>query len=182
MRKLLFLTVAVCLFSIVGLAQDKKADYSGTWTLDVSKSKLDERSRIESQTLTVTQTDKEIKVATATKRLPTPADAPQGGGRPGGGGGMGGGDSRRTYALDGKETTIEQETPRGNVPVKLTAKSDAGKLHLASSRTMNTQMGEMTMTTKETWELSADGKTLTVNRESTSPRGTNSSTMVFAKK
>ncbi len=174
--------MAVCLFSIAALAQDKKVDYSGTWTLDVSKSKLDERARIESQTLTVTQTDKDIKIATATKRLPPPADVPQGGGRPGGGGGMGGGDSTMTYALDGKETTIEQETPRGKVPVKLTGKSDAGKLHLASSRTMNTQMGEMTMTTKETWELSADGKTLTVNRESTSPRGTNSSTMVFAKK
>ena len=180
MRKLLFLTAAVCLFSIAAFAQDKKADYSGTWTLDLSKSKLDERARIESQTLTVTQTDKDIKVATSTKRLPPPADAPQGGGRPGGG--MGGGDSTMTYALDGKETSIEQETPMGKVPVKLTAKSDTGKLHLASSRTMNTQMGEMTMTTKETWELSADGKTLTVNRESTSPRGTNSSTMVFAKK
>ncbi len=179
MRKLLFLTAAVCLFSIATLAQDKKADYSGTWTLDVSKSKLDERARIESQTLTVTQTDKDITVATATKRLPPPADAPQGGRR---GGGMGGGDSVTTYSLDGKETTIEQETQMGKVPVKLTAKSDAGKLHLASSRTMNTQMGEMTMTTKETWELSTDGKTLTVNRESTSPRGTNSSTMIFVKK
>ena len=42
-------------------------------------------------------------------------------------------------------------------------------------------MGEISVTTKETWELSADGKTLTVNREQTTPRGTNTSTMVFTK-
>ena len=190
MRKLLFLTAAFCLFSIAAFAQDKKADYSGTWNLDVSKSKLGDRNNIESQTLTVTQTDKDIKVATATKRAAPPAGAPAGGppggggggGRSGGGGMMGGGDNTMTYALDGKETTVEVESPMGKVPVKLTGKSDVGKLHLASSRTMNTQMGEVTISTKETWELSANGKTLTVNRESTSPRGTNSSTMVFAKK
>lgn len=180
MRKLLFLTAAVCLFSIAAFAQDRKADFSGTWTLDVSKSKLGDRNSIESQTLTVTQTDKEIKVATATRRLPRPADAPQGGGRPGGG--MGGGDSTTTYNLDGKETTIEQESQMGKIPVKLTAKIEAGKLHLASARTFNGPMGEVSVGTKDTWELSADGKTLTVNRESTSPRGASSTTLVYSKK
>ena len=42
-------------------AQNKAADYSGKWNLDVSKSKLDERSRIESMTLTVSQTEQGIE-------------------------------------------------------------------------------------------------------------------------
>jgi hypothetical protein len=43
-------------------------------------------------------------------------------------------------------------------------------------------MGEITSTTKEVWTLSPDGKTLTVARENTTPRGTNSSTLIFIKK
>ena len=181
MRKLLFLTAAVCLFSISAIAQDRKADFSGAWTLDVSKSKLDERARIESMTMTVTQTDKEITVDTKTVRAPRPEGAPGGTGGGGGmgrGGGFGSGDASTTYSLDGKETKTEQESPMGKVPVTFKAKLDAGKLSLSSSRTM----GEMTATTKEDWSISDDAKTLTVSREQTTPRGTSSSTMVFVKK
>jgi hypothetical protein len=184
MRKLLFLTAAVCLFATAAFSQ--KSDYSGTWTLDVSKSKLGERNSIESQTLTVVQTDKDIKVTTATKRAAPPAGAPAGGPPPGGGGGrMGGGmggDTTNTYTLDGKETTVEVDSPMGKTPVKFTGKRDAGKLILSSSRTISNPNGEVTITTKETWSLSADGTTLTVDGESTSPRGTNTTQKVFVKK
>lgn len=183
MRKLLFLATALCLFSMAAFAQ--KTSYAGTWTLDTSKSKLDDRMRnVESMTMTVEQTEMELTVTTATKRAAPPADAPPpGGGRPGGGrmGGMGGGDGKTVYALDGKETKMETEGPMGKIPVTLKAKSEGGKLNLSRSSTFNGPMGEMTMTTKETWELGADGKTLTVNRENTTPRGANSSTMVFTK-
>lgn len=188
MKKVLFLTAFVCMTAICVFAQDgkKAADFSGTWTLDVSKSKLDERARIESMTMTVAQTDKEIKIETATKRLPPPDGLSQGGGQGGGmGRGMGrgfGGDGANTYTLDGKETSVEAEGPTGKNLVKLKAEIDGGKLKLSNVRTFNTQMGEMTMTTKETWTLSDDGKTLTVKREMESPRGTNSSEMVFTKK
>lgn len=186
MRKLLFLTAAVFLLSLPAFAQDNKASFSGTWKLEASKSKLDERARIESMTMTVTQTDKELKVETATKRLPPPADAPQGGpGGRGGGmgrGGFGGGDGTSVYSLDGKETTVQQESPMGSIPVKLKASKESdGSLKLSSSRTISGQMGEMTITTKEKWSLSSDGKTLTVERDQSTPRGTNSSTMVFVK-
>lgn len=185
MRKLLFLTAAVCLLAVAAFAQDKKADYSGTWSLDVSKSKLDERARsIESMTMTVAQTETEISVTTETKRAAPPADAPQGG-RPGGGmgrGGFGCGDGKTVYRLDGKETRAEIDGPNGKMPLALKANSDEGKLHLSRTSSFNGPMGEISITTKEPWELSAEGKTLTVNREQTTPRGTNSSTMVFAKK
>jgi hypothetical protein len=186
MKKILFLTAIVCLLAISAFAQDKKADFSGNWTLDVSKSKLDERARIESMTMNVTQTEKELKVETAIKRLPPPDGATQGGGGQGGGfgrGGFGGGDGTVTYTLDGKETKIQQETQMGAIPVTLKANLEKdGKLKLNSSRTISTQMGEFTITTKETWSLSDDGKTLTVKRDMETPRGTNSSEMVFTKK
>lgn len=180
MKKALFFSVFVCLTAISAFAQ--KSDFSGTWTLDAGKSKLDGRARIESVTMNVAQTDKDIKIETATKRLPPPEGA--GGGQGGGmrrGGGMGG-DGTFLYTLDGKETSIETDSPMGKVPVRLKAEFDGGKLKLSSVRTFNTPNGEMTATTRETWALSDDGKTLTVKRETETPRGTNSSEMVFTKK
>lgn len=178
MKRLFLLAAILCLGAASGLAQ-AKTDFSGTWSLDISKSKLDERSRIESMKLTVTQTEKDITVVPETKRQEPPAG---GMGRPGGGGRAGfGGDSTFTYSLDGKETRTELASPMGVVPVTLKAVSDGGKLKLTSTRTFNTQMGEMTMTTTEVWSLSADGKTLTIEREQQTPRGTNTTTHVFAK-
>ncbi len=204
-------------FALSASAQDKAVNFSGTWTLDVSKSKLSDRMPIESQTLTVTQTDKDIKIETATKRPPPPADAPQGGqmggqpggqmggppqggqmgGQPGGqmgghkpgdhmgGGRMGGGpmgDGTKTYSLDGKETKTEVEGPMGTMPEVTKAKIEGGKLKLSSSRSFSGPMGDVTMTSKETWELSVDGNTLTVNVERSTPRGNETATKVFTKK
>jgi hypothetical protein len=183
MKKVLFMTAFVCLLAVSAFAQ-KKSDFSGSWTLDVSKSKLDERMRVESMTKTVTQTDKDIKIETATKRLPPPDGAMQGGGQGGGRrGGFGGGDGTVTYTLDGKESSAEIDGQMGKMPIKLkaTVESD-GKLKLSSVSTFSGQMGEITITTKETWSLSDDGKTLTIKRESESPRGTQSAEMVFTKK
>lgn len=186
MKKILVLPAMICLLAVFAMAQDKKAaDFSGKWTLDASKSKLDERMRVESMTLTVTQTDKEIKVETATKRAPLPeGENPGGGGMRQGGGGRGGfgGDGTTVYSLDGKETTVNQESPMGAIPVKLKAKNEgAGKLTLSSSRTFNSQMGEVTMTTTESWELVDGGKGLKVKRETSSPRGTQVMEMYFTK-
>ena len=183
MKKVLFFTALICLTAFSAFAQDKKAaDFSGSWTLDASKSKLDERARIESMTLNVTQTDNDLKVETATRRTPPPEgamnDGGQGGRRRGGGFG---GDGTLTYTLDGKETSVETDGPAGKIPVKLKAERDGGKLKLISVRTFNTPNGEATMTTKETWTLSDDGKTLTVKQDRETPRGTNSSEMVFTK-
>jgi len=177
MIKMIVLTLAFCM-SVVGIYA-QKADFSGKWTLDVAKSKLGERNNIESQTLTVTQTANDIKIDTATKRAAPPAGAPGGGG----GGGMGrGGDGAATYMLDGKDVKSEVAGPGGAmVPVTTNGKIDGGKLVLSSSRTFTTPNGPITATSKETWELSADGKTLTVNAERTSPRGTDTTTKVFVK-
>jgi hypothetical protein len=210
MKKLTFLLACVVSLSLSAFAQTKTS-FAGTWELDKANSKLDERQAksIESQTLTITQTDKEFTVAVKTKRMPPPemngGDKPKppsdGAGMPppqmGGGGrgegmgrGMGGGrggmigggmDGSTTYSLDGKETTIQQESPMGQVPVTLKAKFDKESLKVSRSSTFNGPMGEMTMTSKETYTLSADGNTLTVKRETESQRGSFSSESVYKK-
>jgi hypothetical protein len=184
-RYIVFAAALVLFLMAVGVSAQDKGNFSGHWELDTSKSKLDERARIQAMTLDVAQTATDVKVQSKTTRAPRPEGAPGGNGQGGGmgrGGGFGGGDSAMTYSLNGKETTVQQDSPMGQVPVTLKAKIDGGKLNLSSSRTFNGQNGEVSISTKETWTLSADGKTLTVEREQSSPRGTSSSTLVFAKK
>ena len=186
MKKIFFLAAMLGAFSIAGFAQAKATDFSGTWVLDIPKSQLGERMRIEALTMTVAQTDKELKVTSETKRPAPPADAAQPGPNgPGAGRGMGrnfGGDGTVSYSLEGKETIVEIDGPNGKMPIKYRATLDAGKANLSSSRSFSGPMGEITATTKDTWTLSPDGKTLTVAREQTTPRGSSTSTMVFVKK
>jgi hypothetical protein len=186
MKKIFFLTAMFAAFAVAGYAQGKPTDFSGTWNLDIPKSQLDVRMRVESVSMTVAQTDKELKVTTETKRPAPPADAPQGGPNgPGGGRGMrgfGGGDGTVAYSLDGKETIVEVDGPNGKLPIKYKGTIDAGKANLSSTRSFSGPMGDVTITTKDAWTLSADGKTLTVVRDQTTPRGNSTSTMVFVKK
>ena len=187
MNKIFFLAAVVCFSAVAGFSQAKPADFSGTWNLDIAKSKLDDRMRVESMTLTVAQTDKELKVTTETKRMAPPTDVPAGGpggtgGGRGAGRGFGGGDGTIAYSLEGKETVVEIDGPNGKMPVKYKGAIAAGTATLSSSRSFTGPMGEVTITGKDLWTLSPDGKTLTVVREQTTPRGSVSSTMVFAKK
>ncbi len=114
-----------------------------------------------------------------------PPNGGQGGGRGQGGGMMRGGmmggmDGTTSYMLD-KETSADQETPMGSVPVSLKSKFENGILKLSRSSSFSTPMGEMSISSNETWSLSSDGQTLTVKRESVSPRGTNSSESIYKK-
>ncbi|MEO8574070.1 MAG: hypothetical protein ABI481_08870 [Pyrinomonadaceae bacterium] len=187
MKKIFFLAAMFAAFTIAGFAQAKPTDFSGTWVLDIPKSQLGERMRIEALTMTVAQTDKELKVTSETKRLVPPADAaaqpgPNG---PGGGRGAGrniGGDGTVSYSLEGKETIVEIDGPNGKMPIKYKAALEGGKANLSTSRSFSGPMGDVTATTKDTWTLSPDSKTLTVVRLQSSPRGDSTSTLVFAKK
>ena len=191
MKRIFFLAAMVCLSAVAAFSQAKPTNFSGTWGLDIPKSQLDVRTRIESMSMTVAQTDKELKVTTETKRPAPPTDAPQanpGAAGPGGGGGRGmggrgfGGDGTVAYSLEGKETVVEVDGPNGKMPLKYNAKIEGGKANLSSVRSLSGPMGDITITTKEVWSLSEDGKPLTVVREQTSPRGSNTSTLVFVKK
>lgn len=167
-RNVIFVAIfAIAAFAVSASAQ--KADFSGTWNLDVSKSKPAENG-IEAQTLIVGQTATEIKVDRSTKRAAPPADGAasivpgSGGGRGGRGGGMmgGGGDGAMTYSLDGKAVETEQQGPMGAMKISTKAKLDGG--HFEITRTVATPMGDRVMTEK--WSLNADG---TLSIESTRP-------------
>jgi len=196
MKKISVLAAFFCLLFATSavFAQNKTTNFAGSWELDAGKSKLPERMRVESMTLNVTQTDKELKVETNAKRAARPeGDRPAGNGnggmRSGGGmgrGGMiGGGNGTISYSLDGKETIVKTESPEGMPSSSATLKAKMekdGKLKLVSSRSFDTPNGSMTVKTIETWEIVDDGKGLKVRRDSETPRGTQSSEMHFTKK
>ena len=161
MNKLFFATALVCLFALGTFAQ-KSADFSGKWNLDLTKSDLGQQaSMIKSQTVTITQSGTSFKVSTATERN-TPPDGAAGGGGGQGRGGMGGGGDQ-SYTLDGKEVSTERQTPNGAVTIKTSAAQTGNKVVVTS--VFPGPNGDMKSTT--TYELSGDGKTLTVTREST---------------
>lgn len=169
--------------------QTKAANYSGKWNLDVKKSKLNERQNIESMTMNVEQNEKDLKIESSVKRGESPAAADNGqrrGGLMNGGGMRGGGfgggeDQTFTYILDGKEVVNDMtKSAAGKFTYKGAQEKD-GKLKLEHTREFDSPNGPMKIKTNETWSISADGKTLTINRETVTPRGANTSEMVFTK-
>jgi hypothetical protein len=152
--------------SVFAANAQKSADLSGKWSLDISKSELGQAAgMIKSQTMTITQAGTSFKVSTQTERNAPPEGAPGGGGPGGGGGGrgMGAGGGEQSYTLDGKEVSTERQTQNGTMTTKTKAEQTGNKVVITS--VFPTPNGDMKSTT--TYDLSADGKTLTVTREST---------------
>lgn len=172
MKRIYLIFGALLVLSVFAYSQNETANYAGSWTLDGGKSELGERGRIKSMTMTVTQTATELAYERAVERE---AREEGGGGGRGGMRGMFGGNQSAKYALNGKETTSEGEMGTA----KLQAKSEKGTLKLTQKRTIDTQMGAITISTTEKWSLSEDGKTLTIKSETATPRGNQNSKMVF---
>jgi hypothetical protein len=199
MRKLLcaLSLVSALVFSLAVQAA-APTSFAGTWTLDKSKSQgLNQRyQNVESVTWTITQTDKTITIdekiaggggpgggagaGAAPSGAPPAGGPPPGGGQGGPGRGMGGGmGGPRSYNLDGTE--VSGETGRGKFVRKATLSSDGKTLDLSQKTTFQGPEGEVTVTSNDKLELSADGKVLTVARHSESPRGPQDSTWVLSK-
>jgi hypothetical protein len=167
-RKALWAT-AIALAITGAVFAQAKPDFSGTWTLDRDKSEMPQMGGA--------------------------------GGRPGGGG-MGApmgdvtvtikqsadtvtieqkmgetGSRTLTYKLDGSES-VNQGMCGGEA--KSTTKWDGNKLVTESTQTFNGPNGEMTMKSKEVRSLDADG-TMHVEVTRETPRGTNTSKLVFKK-
>ena len=186
MRKLLCaLSLMSALVITLAVHAAAPANFAGTWTLDKSKSQgLNQRQQnAESVSWVITQTEKEITLEEKVQGGNPPSGAPAGGPPGGGGGGgrgMGGGfGGPRTFNLDGSETSTENE--RGKTVRKATVSADGKTLELSSKSTFSGPNGEMTLTSNDKLQLSADGKVLTVTRHSESPRGAQDSTLVFNK-
>ena len=153
--------------------------FAGSWTLDKAKSQgLDQRMQnAESVTCVITQDDNTISVEWKIAGGQPPAGAPSGGGGMGGGRGPAG---PRTYNLDGKEVTSEGPMSSTNA-VKATWSDATKTLELSTVSTGNRDGQEFKITRVDKLSLSADGKVLTINRHSESPRGAQDSTLVFNK-
>jgi len=181
MRKLIgALTLASALIFALTVHAAAPVSFAGTWTLDKSKSQgLSPRMQgADSVSWQINQTDKEITIEEKVTGGQM-AGGPGGGNGGGGGRGMMGAGGPRTYNLDGSEVTGEMG--RGKFARKASWTGDGKVLELTGKNTFQGQEGEMTLTSSEKLQLSADGKTLTVVRHSESPRGPQDSTLVFNK-
>jgi|SRR5687767_841309 len=182
MRKLLCaLSLMSALVFALAVHAAAPANFAGTWTLDKSKSQgLNPRQQnAESVSWVITQTEKEITIEEkVTGGTPPAGGAPGGGG--GNRGGMGGLFGPRTFSLDGSETS--GDTGRGKYVRKATVSGDGKTIELVTKSTFAGPDGnEITTNSSDKLQLSADGKVLTVNRHSESPRGKQEATLVFNK-
>ena len=161
MRKALFFTLVFCMAAIAANAQ-KAPDFSGKWNLDIAKSELGQQAAmIKSQTMTITQAGTSFKVSTLVERNPS-TDGPGGGAGNGRSIAPGPNPMEQAYTLDGKEVSSERQTPNGVVTTKMKSEQSGNKVVITNI--FPTQNGEMKTTM--TYELGADGKTMTVTRES----------------
>lgn len=166
------LLIAVIL-SITALASGvtKPANYSGTWTLDKSQSKNLPRyyERIQSHKLFITQDEQHLKVAVEISLGQNEPDK-----------------MNFNYNLDGTETKTETSIrgPGGlmSVPTLLKAVvKDEGRLSITITRDISMPDRTFKAVTTEDWQLSADGKSLTIHKVDDTPRGKMESDMVFVK-
>lgn len=174
MKKSIVFAAFLSLFVLATVASAQKADkaaaFSGTWNLDTSKSDDAVKTRFKSQTLTITQDAENFKVSTKSEMADPPAGggggaggAGGGGGRPGGGGfGGGGGGGDQSYSFT-KETSTERKSQDGSMTFTTKTKATlSGNKVTVDSTTSGGPNGDTKSST--TYELSSDGKTLTVTR------------------
>jgi hypothetical protein len=135
-------------------------NFTGTWTLDAAKSDFGPMPPPDAVVMVVDHKDPALKVSITQKSQ------------------MGEATSNSTYTTDGKENTNKMRAPAGEQDVKSTTKW-TGKM-LATSRTIEAQ--GMSIGIDETWDLSADGKVLMINRTLKTPQGDFSTRMAMNKK
>jgi hypothetical protein len=170
MIRLLFAAALVAAVFTNALAMP--ANYAGVWTLDMKQSKNlpPFYSHVEGHKLSITQDDKQLRVAVEisdTEREPFKIEF--------------------VYSLDGAETKTETQmrTPAGMRSVPTTLKAVAhedGTLHLTITREIQTPDGRaLKAVTDEDWQLGPGAKTLTIHRSDDTPRGKTESDMLFVK-
>jgi hypothetical protein len=137
-------------------------DYSGAWTLDKAQSPglPSFYANVSGQRLAVAQTGSRLVVDVEIDEAG--ASQPE--------------RFRFEYALDGTETTatsrVRTQDGMTDVPTRLrAAHGDDGRLHISITRELPMRGQTVTATGTEAWELSADGRTLTVHRVEQMPRG-----------
>jgi hypothetical protein len=153
-----FVVVLALAYPVVGRAQ-AKPDFSGTWTLDASRSDAPMGRRGGAPgpvTLVVKQTAGEIAIETR----------------------RGENSQTATYKLDGSEST--NPGGRGG-EAKSKSHWDGATLVTEQTQTMNGPNGEMTISSKIVRSLGADGKEMTVVTTASTPQGERTSKQIYTK-
>ena len=165
-RSLVFLSLCCVLMVGFWSVSAAPANFAGTWALDKAKSEgLQGQMANLDQTWVVIQDAKTFTVEASFSGGEQPRP-PQ----------------KRTYNLDGSETTQEMT---GRMPGKAALKAKwqgDSVLELSSVLKTNVQGNDVTITTTEHWELADGGKTLKVHRTQETPRGKQETKLTFAKK
>ncbi|MFL6229614.1 MAG: hypothetical protein ACJ741_12640 [Pyrinomonadaceae bacterium] len=159
-RKLLAALIACVAFALAASGAAAKANFAGTWVLDVAKSEGIWPGT--EQTLTVSQTDDRIE-------LELKAKTPQGERT-----------SKDAYTADGRE--VEFAPPGTTGKGKRTVKWSAdGAMEISELYDAPTPEGTDTMKSWRRWSLSADGRMLFVEQRAQAPNGLSLTKRVFIK-
>ncbi len=150
------------------------SNYSGIWKLDITQSKLHERSRLESAVMTVSQTKTDITIKKKTKLKSqqlgsinlTSKDK-----------------VGEKCKLNGTEVNRDVESDFASGTVTTICKlNDSGKLIVSKTALITIpQRDAITTVVNDIWTLSKDGKTLTIESKSEANSRTVETTMVFTK-
>lgn len=139
--------------------QDAKPNFSGTWNLDAAQSDFGPAPPPDSLVAVIDHKEPNVKI-TITQRSS-----------------MGDVTNERTFTTDGKENINKTRTMAGDADLKSTSKWDGKKLLTASKM----EMPGATVALNDSWELSADGKVLTIVREIKTPQGDFATKTVYNK-
>lgn len=165
-RKLTAAGAALALLSLSAALAAAKANFSGTWVLDASKSEGLPPGM--TQTLKITQNEDKLDIELKLK-------GPDGNERT----------VNDSFTLDGKETPFKPVVMGGPEPrnPKRTAKwaADGNGIEMVETAEVDTPDGPDTIQMTRKWSLSADGKTLIIEQKFIGPMGSQQTKRVFAK-
>lgn len=151
--------IGAMLLVVSAAAQSALPNFSGTWNLDAAKSDFGMMPAPESIVMVIDHKEPTVKVTTTQKSQ------------------MGDSSNDSTYTTDGKDNVNRLRSPAGDQDVKSTTKWN--RKTLTTSRTIEAQ--GMSIGIDDAWELSADGKAMTINRQLKTPQGDFSTRIVFNK-
>lgn len=155
MRNYRFVYAAVLLLAIAAVAAAAQPNFTGTWKMNASKSEFGEMPAPNSLIQTITHNEPNLTVSTKQS-----SD-------------MGDFEFEAKYTTDGKEcVNMRRDNPATSV-----LKWEGSTLVI----TTKSKFGDTDFTTTERWDLSADGKELTINRQFSSSFGEGSQKTVLEK-
>ena len=150
----------ILLLTVPAVAQNATPNFSGTWTLDVAKSDFGPAPPPDAVVMVVDHKGPTIKTTTTQKSA------------------QGDTTNESTLTTDGKENVNKLRAMGGEQDVRSTTKWNGKKL--TTARTLEIQ--GMTISMNDAWELSDDGKVMTIVRTIGTPQGDFTTKMILNKK